>query len=108
MRRGKSQRRGQRTEGKLIEAPASTSEGRAGGFDLQPHASAAQPRHCSLYRSSVTCGLIVGFAGLGTEDIWSGRDTKDARRTLEKSLWPVARRKVDMVNAHDVEIVDYH
>ncbi len=43
--------------------------------------------------------MIVGFANPGTEDIWNGQDTKDARRTLEKSLWPIARRKLDMLNA---------
>lgn len=43
--------------------------------------------------------MITGFADKGTEDIYNGVDSKAARQTLPKSLWPVARRKLDMLNA---------
>ena len=39
------------------------------------------------------------FADAGTADIYHGRDTKKARRTLPRDLWNVARRKLDMLNA---------
>jgi len=41
----------------------------------------------------------VQFADTGTADIYHGRDTKKARRTLPQDLWNVARRKLDMLNA---------
>ncbi len=43
--------------------------------------------------------MIASFGNTGTEDIWNGTDSKEARRTLDKTLWAVARRKLDMVNA---------
>jgi proteic killer suppression protein len=43
--------------------------------------------------------VIQGFADQGTEDIWNGDDTKAARKTCPKALWPVAARKLDMLNA---------
>ena len=39
------------------------------------------------------------FADEGTRDIFDGLDTKAARKTLPKALWPVARRKLDMIQA---------
>jgi len=39
------------------------------------------------------------FADAGTRDIFDGLDTKAARKTLPKALWPVARRKLDMIQA---------
>ena len=39
------------------------------------------------------------FADTGTRDIFDGLDTKAARKTLPKALWPVARRKLDMIQA---------
>ena len=42
--------------------------------------------------------MITGFGNQGTEDIWNGTDSK-ARRVLDKTLWAVARRKLDMINA---------
>ncbi len=38
-------------------------------------------------------------ADQGTADIYHGRDTRKARKTLPKDLWNVARRKLDMLNA---------
>lgn len=43
--------------------------------------------------------MIKGFADRGTEDIWNGDDSKAARNTCPKTLWAVAVRKLDMLNA---------
>jgi proteic killer suppression protein len=43
--------------------------------------------------------VIVAFAGAGTEDVFHGRDTKAARRTCPSTLWAIARRKLDLLNA---------
>jgi len=43
--------------------------------------------------------VIVSFADQGTEDIFNRRRTKLARRTCPLSLWRVARRKLDQLNA---------
>jgi proteic killer suppression protein len=32
-----------------------------------------------------------------TEDIWNGQETKAARR-IPKAIWPVVRRKLDLLN----------
>jgi proteic killer suppression protein len=42
--------------------------------------------------------VIRSFADRGTEDIFNGVDTRAARRTCPKSLWPSARRKLDQLN----------
>ncbi len=42
--------------------------------------------------------MIRSFADSGTEDIFNGTDTRAARRTCPKSLWPTARRKLDQLN----------
>jgi proteic killer suppression protein len=42
--------------------------------------------------------MIVSFADATTEDIFHGLDTKAARK-IPKDIWPVARRKLDMLNA---------
>jgi len=43
--------------------------------------------------------MIIGFADSGTEDVWDGTDSRAARRTCPVELWPVARRKLDMLHA---------
>jgi proteic killer suppression protein len=43
--------------------------------------------------------MITSFGSAGTEDVWNGADTKAARKTLDKTLWPVAQRKLDLINA---------
>ena len=43
--------------------------------------------------------MIVSFADTGTEDVFHGRDTKAARRACPSSLWAIARRKLDLLNA---------
>jgi proteic killer suppression protein len=42
--------------------------------------------------------VIRSFADSGTEDIFNGADTRAARKTCPKSLWPIARRKLDQLN----------
>ena len=43
--------------------------------------------------------MIVSFKGKGTEDIFNGENTKEARKTCPESLWPVARRKLDQLDS---------
>lgn len=48
--------------------------------------------------------MIVSFGDKGTEDIYHGINSKEARATLPKELWPVARRKLDMIDAaHELQ-----
>lgn len=42
--------------------------------------------------------MIRSFANRGTEDVFDGIDTKAARATCPKSLWKIARRKLDQLN----------
>lgn len=43
--------------------------------------------------------MIVAFKDRGTEDIFDGIDSKEARKTCPINLWTVARRKLDQLNA---------
>lgn len=43
--------------------------------------------------------MIVSFQGDGTEDVFNGRDTRRARRICPASIWSVARRKLDLLDA---------
>ncbi|GAX45212.1 plasmid maintenance system killer [Tolypothrix sp. NIES-4075] len=43
--------------------------------------------------------MIVSFKDKGTEDIFDGNDSKDARKTCPVNLWSVAQRKLDQLNA---------
>ena len=42
--------------------------------------------------------MIRSFADRATEDIFDGRETRQARRRLPVSIWPVARRKLTQIN----------
>ena len=42
--------------------------------------------------------VIGSFADSGTEDVFNGADTRAARKSCPKSLWPTARRKLDQIN----------
>jgi proteic killer suppression protein len=42
--------------------------------------------------------VIASFADEATTDVFNGENTKAARR-LAKDVWPVIRRKLDIVNA---------
>lgn len=43
--------------------------------------------------------MIVSFRTEGTEDVFNGRDTPRARRSCPASIWNVARRKLDLLDA---------
>ncbi len=42
--------------------------------------------------------MIKTFRGRGTEDIFDGRNSRPARTCCPRSLWVVARRKLDQLN----------
>jgi toxin HigB-1 len=42
--------------------------------------------------------VIASFADLTTDDIYNGRNTKSARR-IDRRLWPMIARKLDILNA---------
>lgn len=42
--------------------------------------------------------MIRSFADRGTEDIFDGADTRAARAACPRSLWSIARRKLDQIN----------
>lgn len=42
--------------------------------------------------------MIRSFRNSGTEAIFDGLDTRVARSTCPRSLWSVARRKLDQIN----------
>lgn len=42
--------------------------------------------------------MIQSFGDAATEDIFHGTNSR-AARTISKNVWPVVRRKLDMVNA---------
>ena len=47
--------------------------------------------------------MIASFADRVTADLFHGFESKEARRRLPRELWPIARRKLDMLNAaHDL------
>ena len=43
--------------------------------------------------------MIQSFKNAGTEDIYNGRNSADARRLLPRSLWVVAARKLDQIDS---------
>ena len=43
--------------------------------------------------------MIRDFVGSGTEDVFNGRNTKVARAACPRSLWAVARRKLDQLDS---------
>ncbi|WP_416212484.1 type II toxin-antitoxin system RelE/ParE family toxin [Nostoc sp. ChiQUE01b] len=43
--------------------------------------------------------MIVSFKDQGTEDIFDGNDSKEARKQCPISCWEVAQRKLDQINA---------
>ena len=42
--------------------------------------------------------MIQSFADARTEDLFNGKDTK-AARAIDRPIWPVVARKLDMLNA---------
>jgi proteic killer suppression protein len=43
--------------------------------------------------------MIVSFRGPGTEDIFNGRNSRHARQTYPRSLWPIAVPKLDQLDS---------
>jgi len=43
--------------------------------------------------------MIVSFRDPGTEDIFNGRNSRRARKTYLRNLWPIATRKLDQVDS---------
>jgi proteic killer suppression protein len=43
--------------------------------------------------------MIQSFKNTGTEDIFNGENTKEARRICPTSLWKAAARKLDQVDS---------
>jgi toxin HigB-1 len=43
--------------------------------------------------------MIKSFLRQGVADIYNRLPSKEARRICPESLWPVARRKLDLINA---------
>jgi proteic killer suppression protein len=43
--------------------------------------------------------MIVSFGSKGSEDIFNGINSQDARKTLPSSLWRIAARKLDQLDS---------
>jgi toxin HigB-1 len=43
--------------------------------------------------------MIRSFKNAGTEDVFNGKNTSQARRTCPQHLWPVAVRKLDQLDS---------
>ena len=43
--------------------------------------------------------MIRSFETSGTEDVFNGRNTKDARKTCPRDLWRVAARKLEQLDS---------
>ncbi len=43
--------------------------------------------------------MIQSFKNKGTEDIFNGKNTKEARKTCPRSLWNIATRKLDQLDS---------
>ena len=43
--------------------------------------------------------MIRSFATNGTEDVFNGRNTKDARKSCPRDLWRVAARKLEQLDS---------
>lgn len=43
--------------------------------------------------------MIQKFKNKGTEDIFNGKNTKEARKLCPRSLWHIASRKLDQIDS---------
>lgn len=43
--------------------------------------------------------MILSFRDAGTQDVFNGENTKDARKTCPSSLWKVTARKLDQLDS---------
>jgi proteic killer suppression protein len=52
--------------------------------------------------------MIQSFKDAGTEDIFNGENTKEARKACPESLWKIAARKLDQIDSvsalHELKI----
>ncbi|PKN92629.1 MAG: plasmid maintenance system killer protein [Chloroflexi bacterium HGW-Chloroflexi-6] len=52
--------------------------------------------------------MILSFKDSGTQDIFNGENTKDARKSCPISLWKIAARKLDQLDSvialHELKI----
>jgi proteic killer suppression protein len=52
--------------------------------------------------------MIQSFKDTGTQDVFNGENTKDARKSCPMSLWKVAARKLDQLDSvttlHELKI----
>jgi len=53
--------------------------------------------------------MIQSFRNVGTEDIFNGRRSREARSTCPQSLWKVATRKLDQLDSvtalHELQVL---
>lgn len=42
--------------------------------------------------------MIRSFRNRGTDDVFDGADSAQARRICRRAIWPIARRKLDQLN----------
>lgn len=49
--------------------------------------------------SVLSCYMIRSFRDQGTEDLFYGRSTKTARKTVPQSLWSATSRKLDAIDS---------
>lgn len=49
--------------------------------------------------SVLPCYMIRSFRNRGTEDLFYGRSTKAARKTVPRSLWGTISRKLDAIDS---------
>jgi proteic killer suppression protein len=45
--------------------------------------------------------MIVSFKDHGTRDVFEANDTRDARQVCPQTLWPAARKKLDLLDRAD-------
>jgi proteic killer suppression protein len=43
--------------------------------------------------------MIQSFKNVGTEDIFNGENTKEARKICPTSIWKIAARKLDLIDS---------
>ena len=43
--------------------------------------------------------MIESFKNIGTEDIFNGKNTKEARKLCPRSIWKIAFRKLDQLDS---------
>ena len=43
--------------------------------------------------------MIYSFKNKGTEDVFNGKSTKDARKTCPKNIWRIVSRKLDLLDS---------